>query len=561
MSKPTFLDPLIGKGAGQCELVYAERGSVLAARRRTRLRLEDAEEGPAGPRVHSRRLRADHRAVQRHPHLLDARPDRSGLRVEGRDDHQDVPRRETLAHRRLAGCVRRDRSGRGLHRPPRDRAWRSRRAARDRGAAGGAEARAAASPEAHQPAAPRGTRAAHDSAQAGDAGRCHRRQDPARLVRERGHRPGTLRSGACARARRRPADSGAEAHRADGRRTRRRCSPRGQAVIRRCSGPASCCWRSRPRASCRCSCGCSCSRRCRRGRGCSRCSDFTGNSSSTSGRTVSPSSGRCSTGSGARPALRRPAPAVPPPLLEPPPPKRHHRWWRRRSVWAGSRVVLLTMAAAAIVWAWPRPEGRWLREGVEQISQAALAAGQRVVQAAGREVEAAKSETRLQAARRAPSVPVLAAARAAQRTPRLGQTHAARRRPAPAVPPFQLACRPERRAGSGDRTPRASERAAWPGTASPAAHLLRDDSPLVVPPTPRQAAGASEPAAGAAGSSLRRYELVVSASGEVESVKLVSGQTTAPSPGCRSAPSRHGASSRRPETDSPSATGFVFVCP
>ena len=30
MSKPTFLGPLIGKGAGQCELVYAERGSVLA---------------------------------------------------------------------------------------------------------------------------------------------------------------------------------------------------------------------------------------------------------------------------------------------------------------------------------------------------------------------------------------------------------------------------------------------------------------------------------------------------------------------------------------------------
>ena len=31
MSKPTFLAPLIGKGAGQCELVYAERGSVLAS--------------------------------------------------------------------------------------------------------------------------------------------------------------------------------------------------------------------------------------------------------------------------------------------------------------------------------------------------------------------------------------------------------------------------------------------------------------------------------------------------------------------------------------------------
>ena len=30
MSKPTFLSPLLRRGAGQCELVYAERGSVLA---------------------------------------------------------------------------------------------------------------------------------------------------------------------------------------------------------------------------------------------------------------------------------------------------------------------------------------------------------------------------------------------------------------------------------------------------------------------------------------------------------------------------------------------------
>ena len=32
MSTPTFLGPLIGKGVGQCELVNAERGSVLASR-------------------------------------------------------------------------------------------------------------------------------------------------------------------------------------------------------------------------------------------------------------------------------------------------------------------------------------------------------------------------------------------------------------------------------------------------------------------------------------------------------------------------------------------------
>ena len=32
MSTPTFLGPLIGKGVGQCELVNAERGFVLASR-------------------------------------------------------------------------------------------------------------------------------------------------------------------------------------------------------------------------------------------------------------------------------------------------------------------------------------------------------------------------------------------------------------------------------------------------------------------------------------------------------------------------------------------------
>ena len=31
MSKPTFLGPLIGKGPGQCELVNADSGSVLAS--------------------------------------------------------------------------------------------------------------------------------------------------------------------------------------------------------------------------------------------------------------------------------------------------------------------------------------------------------------------------------------------------------------------------------------------------------------------------------------------------------------------------------------------------
>ena len=131
MSKPTFLAPLIGKSVGQCELVYAERGSVLAREVEPAFDSKTRKKGLLGRESIPPRLRDGHRAVQRGPHVLDARSDRPDLREEGRDDHEDVPRRQTMAHGRLAGRLRGDRSGRGVHRSPRDRAGRSRRIARD----------------------------------------------------------------------------------------------------------------------------------------------------------------------------------------------------------------------------------------------------------------------------------------------------------------------------------------------------------------------------------------------------------------------------------------------
>ena len=55
----------------------------------------------------------------------------------------------------------------------------------------------------------------------------------------------------------------------------------------------------------------------------------------------------------------------------------------------------------------------------------------------------------------------------------------------------------------------------------------REDSPLVAPPTLVSPRVPTVPASGAAGPGAPEVEVVVAASGEVESVKLVAGQTTA----------------------------------
>jgi TonB family protein len=218
---------------------------------------------------------------------------------------------------------------------------------------------------------------------------------------------------------------------------------------------------------------------------------------------------------------------VPPALLEPPPPKRHRQWWRSRSVWAGSLVIVLAPAAAAAIWAWPRPEGRWLRSGVEQLSQASRAAGRTVIQTVNRGVEAANWRFRSRPPQPEPSVLVLAD-EAPPRAPGLGQSitleGGAR---APAIPPFQLAKTPLR--GGSEPLAAAPDPgsvplpAASPGPAPGPVFSAGD--PLVVPPrlaSPRASARARE-----TGSSQPEVELVISAAGEVESIRLASGHTSA----------------------------------
>ena len=79
---------------------------------------------------------------------------------------------------------------------------------------------------------------------------------------------------------------------------------------------------------------------------------------------------------------------IPPPLLEPPPPRRpKSAWWKRRKVRMGVRMGLIAVLTAASAWEWRRPEGQWLRSGVAQLSRAASVGGQKVVQAARDELK------------------------------------------------------------------------------------------------------------------------------------------------------------------------------
>ena len=188
----------MGRGVGQCELVYAERGSVLAREvepafdSKTRKKgLLGRESIPADYALIIAPCSAVHTFSMRVPiDLIFVTKDGTitktcrGVKpwrmagslgayavieaAEGFIDRHEIVPGEVVALRETG------RGGGAEAREPAVRARARRRAARPR--------------------------AAHDDAQARDACRCRRQQGPARLVRERGDRPGTLRNGAHARA-------------------------------------------------------------------------------------------------------------------------------------------------------------------------------------------------------------------------------------------------------------------------------------------------------------------------------------------------------------------------
>jgi hypothetical protein len=229
-----------------------------------------------------------------------------------------------------------------------------------------------------------------------------------------------------------------------------------------------------------------------------------------------------------QPASVEAEPAVPAPLLEPPPPKRHGHWWNRRSVWAGSLAGVAVIAVAVGMWLWPRPEGQWLRAEAAQLSKASLDTGKKAVQAVNHEVKAAKWNLGFRQREPERSVLVLAEA-APPRTPELGQNITLEGgATAPAVQPFHLAktpiaAEPESAAASLSA---GSERR---GPAPPPDVLFSTSDRDVVPPNLLGPPLPTKAPPGVRFEDLPQYELVISAHGIVESVKLVSSRPTAQS--------------------------------
>ena len=200
-----------------------------------------------------------------------------------------------------------------------------------------------------------------------------------------------------------------------------------------------------------------------------------------------------------------------------------------RNVWVGGLIVLLTLAVAASVWAWPRPEGRWFRAGLQKMSQMALSRGRQAAITVRRQVETAEESIGFRRTSPRPPVPVLAVTEPRQ-GPQPGQGVTLEREVAPPpVPPIQLArTQPAGGSDQGAGAPSSAGARPAPVQQPERGAIYTASSPRVVPPTllaPRAAASF----VGTAGSDQARpqAELVISATGEVESVKLLAGTTTA----------------------------------
>ena len=228
-----------------------------------------------------------------------------------------------------------------------------------------------------------------------------------------------------------------------------------------------------------------------------------------------------------RPQATAPEAAVPPPLLEPPPPKRQVRWWKRRSVWTGTFLVLVTIAAAAAVWAWPRPQGRWLRATVARVGSVSLDAGKRAATAVRREVEAGKWKLGLRPRSPEPSALVLADNPPARLSGAGQNITVEAPAPVPAVPPVSL-----------PQAPLAAAPASSPGPASPAAAvgiavqgaagtIFSAVDAQVSPPTLMSPRRSTAPAQGTSSQRASELELLISPTGEVETVRVLSGPSTA----------------------------------
>jgi uncharacterized membrane protein (UPF0127 family) len=246
--------------------------------------------------------------------------------------------------------------------------------------------------------------------------------------------------------------------------------------------------------------------------------------------------------------------AVPPPLLEPPLPKRHHRWWRNKNVWIGTGIVLASLLVAAGIWEFSRPEGEWMRSRVARAGRAAAGLGGRTLAAARRDVAVALRRFGLRSdlavegsAAPPPSAPrptapsrfepgTVTAPTSSPRGPAMpgpaatpgqpplpgqalpmGQVEAA---PSPPPPTAQPAT------GAPPLTPTAARSVptSLPATGElpVAATVYSSSDPLVVPPELLRPSLPSGPPPGVRVEDMAEVEVVVSPTGEVRSVRLVS---------------------------------------
>ena len=224
-------------------------------------------------------------------------------------------------------------------------------------------------------------------------------------------------------------------------------------------------------------------------------------------------------------ARRQTVPVAPAPLLEPPRPGGREAWWRRRGLRVGTAVVLVAALTAGAAWAWRHPRGQWLRDGVRRVSTVASSTSTAVAGRVRREINSARWAIGSRPRATTPSVPVLAEPPANVPGP---PTSVQRGEiPVPPALPGAVSMLPRASFPSGETRPQVEPLGA-PAAEAGASRVVYSaaDAPQVVPPTLLTPRRGTDPAAGRSGESRAEVELLVSTAGEVESVKLVSGQTT-----------------------------------
>jgi hypothetical protein len=228
-------------------------------------------------------------------------------------------------------------------------------------------------------------------------------------------------------------------------------------------------------------------------------------------------------------------PLAPPLVLEPPPERRRPRWSRRRAaVWL--LIVLLAFAAAGASWAWRRPLGRDVRSTAAQMTSAAAGLARSGFEAARRRAGdlgrrlGLVSQVR-QSAGSPPSEPEHRGAVPPE--PPASRPAAVLQMPPGTLLPTEAAPSP---APQAPRSPAAAasvasgsavlegSRPGGAGGAQPAAPVVYSSADVdVVPPRVVKPAWPGRLAAAEGPKEPVEIEVVVSATGEVEAVKLLSG--------------------------------------